>query len=384
MASKILWLCSWYPNDTNPYDGDFIQRHAEAVSAMYPIDVLYVHKQISGNRLPAYHKIVRNENLTEHICINHVRKDTWFYNLMGLVSFFRIHLRFIRQYGKPDLLHVQIPIKAGIVALFYKWFYKVPYIVTEHYGIYNPFLDDHFKTRNFFFRYATKLVIKHADILTTVSSSLGEDINRWVTKKPFTVIPNVVDTRLFQYTEPIPKTSFQFIHISNMIPLKNVAGIIEATGKLWQERQDFSMKFVGRIADECYQLALSSKLLNKVIFFEGEIPYHDVAKAMKESDALIIFSDTESQSCVVLESLCCGRPAIVTNVGGVKELIDPSNGYKVVVRDTDDLVNKMRMMLDHHASFDLKKIAERATNSYSYRSVAAQFDEVYKKVLKEV
>ena len=65
-------------------------------------------------------------------------------------------------------------------------------------------------------------------------------------------------------------------------------------------------------------------------------------------------------------------------------MIDPSNGYKVVVRDTDDLVNKMRMMLDHHASFDLKKIAERATNSYSYRSVAAQFDEVYKKVLKEV
>ena len=131
MASKILWLCSWYPNDTNPYDGDFIQRHAEAVSAMYPIDVLYVHKQISGNRLPAYHKIVRNENLTEHICINHVRKDTWFYNLMGLVSFFRIHLRFIRQYGKPDLLHVQIPIKAGIVALLYKWVYKVPYIVNE-------------------------------------------------------------------------------------------------------------------------------------------------------------------------------------------------------------------------------------------------------------
>ncbi|GBL34506.1 hypothetical protein EMGBS15_01010 [Filimonas sp.] len=382
MASKILWLCSWYPNDTNPYDGDFIQRHTEAVSAMHPIDVLYVHKQMGADPLPPYRKIKRNENLTEHIFTNHVRKDTWFYNLLGLFNFFRIHLHFIRQYGTPDLIHVQIPIKAGIISLFYKWFYKVPYIVTEHYGIYNPFLDDHFKTRNFFFRYATKQVIKHADVLTTVSHSLGEDINRWVEKKSFTVIPNVVDTRLFHYTEPTPKTHFQFIHISNMIPLKNVAGIIEATEILWHERQDFNMKFVGRIEEEFYQLALSKQLLDKVIFFEGEISYRDVANAMKESDALIIFSDTESQSCVVLESLCCGRPAIVTNVGGVKELIDPTNGYKVNARDTDDLVNKMRMMLDHDVSFDLKNISIQATGRYSYASVAKQFSEVYRKVLK--
>jgi len=382
MASKILWLCSWYPNDTNPYDGDFIQRHAEAVSALHPIDVMYVHKQMGTNPLPPYRKIKRNENLTEHIFTNHVRKDTWFCNLMGLLTFFRIHLRFIRQYGKPDLIHVQIPVKAGVVALFYKWFYKVPYIITEHYGIYNPFLDDHFKTRNFFFRYATKQVIKHADVLTTVSHSLGEDINNWVVKKNYSVIPNVVDTHLFHYTEPMPKSCFQFIHISNMIPLKNVAGIIEATEKLWQERQDFSMKFVGRIEDEFYRLALSKNLLNKVIFFEGEIPYRDVAGAMKESDALIIFSDTESQSCVVLESLCCGRPAIVTNVGGVKELIDPTNGYKVNARDIDDLLNKMRATLDTYSGFDLKKISLKATNNYSYSSVATQFQEVYKKVLK--
>lgn len=381
MATNILWLCSWYPNDTNPYDGDFIQRHAEAVSKNHSIDILYVHKHMGTDPLPAYTKIVRNEKLTEHIYTNHVKRDRWFYHLLGLLNFFLIHLRFIRLHGRPALIHVQIPIKAGLIALFYKWVYKVPYIVTEHYGIYNSFLDDHFKRRNFFFRYATRLVIKYADVLTTVSNSLGEDINNWVVQKPYTVIPNVVDTQLFAYTEPVSKTSFRFIHISNMIPLKNVAGIIEATERLWQERQDFSMKFVGRIEEEFYQLAESKQLLNKVVFFEGEIPYSQVASAMKESEALIIFSDTESQSCVVLESLCCGRPAIVTNIGGVKELIHAANGYKVNVRDTDDLVGKMRDLINNYESFDLPAISQQATALYSYASVAQQFDALYRKLI---
>jgi glycosyltransferase involved in cell wall biosynthesis len=377
MALNILWLCSWYPNDTNPYDGDFIQRHAEAVSQNHSIDVLYVHKHIGPEPTPAYTKMIRNEKLTEHIITNHVKRDHWFYHLLGLLNFFLIHLRFIRLHGRPALIHVQIPIKAGTVALFYKWVYKVPYLVTEHYGIYNASSDDHFKSRHFFFRYATRLVIKYANVLTTVSDSLGKDINQWVVQKPYIVIPNVVDTQLFTFTEPLPKKSFRFIHISNMIPLKNVGGIIEATERMWHERQDFSITLIGRIEEEFYQLAQSKQLLNKVVFFEGEIPYSQVASAMKESDALIIFSDTESQSCVVLESLCCGRPAIVTNVGGVKELIHAANGYKVNVRDTDDLVCKMRDLINNYATFDLSAISQHATALYSYDSVAQQFDAVY-------
>ena len=377
MALNILWLCSWYPNDTNPYDGDFIQRHAEAVSQNHSIDVLYVHKHIGPEPTQAYTKMIRNEKLTEHIITNHVKRDHWFYHLLGLLNFFLIHLRFIRLHGRPALIHVQIPIKAGTVALFYKWVYKVPYLVTEHYGIYNTSSDDHFKSRHFFFRYATRLVIKYANVLTTVSDSLGEDINHWVVQKTYTVIPNVVDTQLFTFAEPLPKKSFRFIHISNMIPLKNVGGIIEATERMWYERQDFSITLIGRIEEEFYQLAQSKQLLNKVVFFDGEIPYSQVASAMKESDALIIFSDTESQSCVVLESLCCGRPAIVTNVGGVKELIHAANGYKVNVRDTDDLVCKMRDLINNYPTFDLSAISQQATALYSYDSVAQQFDAVY-------
>src|SRR5688572_180491 len=44
---KILWLPSWYPNKTAPFDGDFIQRMAKATSLYAEIHVFFVVKDES-------------------------------------------------------------------------------------------------------------------------------------------------------------------------------------------------------------------------------------------------------------------------------------------------------------------------------------------------
>jgi glycosyltransferase involved in cell wall biosynthesis len=381
MALKILWLCSWYPNDTDPFDGDFIQRQALAVSAFHRIDVLHVHKQLKSNGPAHYKKKEINANLTEHIFYNRIKNENILFNLIGLIRFFFIHIRFIRKNKRPDLIHVQVPMKSGIIALFYKWIYRIPYILTEHNGYYNPYLPDNFKKKGFFYRALTRLVIRHASVLTTVSESLGTDINNWVLKRKFIVIPNVVNTGLFRFISPKPKERFQFIHISNMVLLKNVKGMIEATEQLWKLRQDFKLVFVGGLNQEYYELAEFKNLLNTVIFFEGIVTYETVATRIQESDSMVLFSDTESQSCVVLEALCCGKPCIVTNTGGVKELIeDDINGYKVNVRDTGDLVKKMSRMIDEYETFDKVQISEKASAMYSYEVVGKQFSDCYKAV----
>jgi glycosyltransferase involved in cell wall biosynthesis len=381
MALKILWLCSWYPNDTDPFDGDFIQRQAQAVSAFHNIDVLHVHKQYKINGPAHYQKKEINPNLTEHIFYNSIKSENLLYKITGLIKFFFIHTRFIRKNKRPDLIHVQVPMKSGIIALFYKWFYRIPYIVTEHNGFYNPYLPDNFKKKNFLYRAITRSVIRHASVLTTVSESLGEDINNWVLKKDFKVIPNVVDTRLFRLIPKKNKDKFQFIHISNMVPIKNVKGIIEATEQLWKQRQDFKVVFVGDIIQEYNELTGFKNLLNTVIFFEGVVSYETVAAKIQESDTMILFSDSESQSCVVLEALCCGKPCIVTNTGGVKELVENEmNGYKVAIRDTNDLVNKMNRMIDNYQSFNQEQISEKASAIYSYEIVGKQFSDCYKAV----
>lgn len=381
MKPRILWLCSWYPNEAGPFEGDFIQRQAEAVSGYYPVDVLYVHNDRAPKGTPSFQHTQRNEQMAEYRYLNPGCGRTMVHKAWQLLRYIRIHFRFIRKHGRPQLIHVQVPFRAGLIALLCKWRWGIPYVVSEHYGIYNEAIQDHFITRSWFFRRLTRLVIRHADALTTVSKSLGEEINHWVIPKAVAIIPNVVDTRSFRYT-PIQSTEpFRFLHISNMVPLKNVEGIIKAAIELSKSRNDFCLHLVGGIQDHLHQLAAEASLLDRVILFEGVVAYEEVAKRMASSNALIIFSDSESQSCVVLESLCTGRPAIVTKVGGVKELIDEHNGILVRARDTGGLVKAMCDLIDRYHTYDLKAISETACARYNYQEVGRQFAELYRQVL---
>ncbi len=64
---KVLWLASWYPNESDPYSGDFIKRQAEAVSVYQPLKVVFAGKRPSviKNRME---NINGNfPNLKEHI-----------------------------------------------------------------------------------------------------------------------------------------------------------------------------------------------------------------------------------------------------------------------------------------------------------------------------
>ena len=376
---NIIWLCSWYPNKIDKFAGDFIQRQAIATSTYHTIDVLHI---VFCDKKEKEIKNV-NPQLREHIY--YFRKRNWFVNL---INYSKTHIRFLKEikktyHKKPDITHVQIPIKAGIVAYIYKILYKIPYVVTEHYGIYNTLLNNPFSTRGFWFKLCTKWVVKNADVLSTVSNSLGEDMNHWVCEKPFEIIPNVVDTSVFIFKQPSLQNKHRFIHISNMIPLKNVEGIIAASEILYNHRQDFEVILVGNNLKEYIDLAREKKMLDTIIFFKGVLAYEQIALEISDSHSLVIFSDTESQSCVVLEALCSGRPAIVSNVGGVKELIHEKNGFKVEPRNTYSLVDAMNMMMDNYYHFNFENISVDAKAKYTYDVVGKQFSEVYKRIIAE-
>jgi len=191
MKQHVLWLCSWYPNDTDLFIGDFIQRQAQAVSLFSHVDVFSV---VDANT--NYSTSKSFPQMTEQVM--YIQASNKFTKWL---KYIKVHQTFIKQYiqqnGKPEIIHVQVPVKAGLIALYWRWKYKIPFVVTEHYGIYNDSIEDNYRTQSFLFRYITKLVFKYASVLTTVSHSLGKEINDWVIKKPFEVIPNVVDTSLF-------------------------------------------------------------------------------------------------------------------------------------------------------------------------------------------
>src|SRR5690348_13757187 len=118
---KVMWLPGWYPSGINGFDGDFIQRHAEAVSLYHDIHVIYVVRDKHGK-------------FTKDILINETVKDRLketiiYYYVPGqpiklFEKFFSERkyrklykeaiLKYINENGPPSLVHVHVGMKAGV------------------------------------------------------------------------------------------------------------------------------------------------------------------------------------------------------------------------------------------------------------------------------
>ena len=363
----ILWLCSWYPNEVDKFRGDFVQRQAIATSQYCKIDV--VHVLFCDVEKTTVTKV--NENLTEHIF--YVKKKNKFFNYLKMNQ---LILAFIEN-KNFDLLHVHIPMPIGFSGLLAKRHLKIPMLVSEHYGIYNQVVEDNFTTRNFIFKYFTKRIFQKAQKIITVSDQLGKDIQREVLKKDFEIVPNVVDTSLFHFQEKKENEKFRFIHVSNMLEVKNIEGMLNSIKLLAEKRNDFQFYFIGAKPAVHITLAENLSLLNLHVFFIDEMPYQEVATEIKTADAGVLFSYSESQSCVVLEWLCAGLPVITSKVGGVAELISSENGILVESNNLHQLADAMNELIENKLNYNAIEISKKAIQKYSYESVGKKINEIY-------
>ncbi len=380
----ILWLVSWYPDKMNPYNGDFIQRHAHAVAGQSPLTVIYVAQHGPGVEMPAYKVLTHNSgHLTEIVVYFPYKKtgiglfDTIRYNW----KYFSYYKKFIRQYlsekGRPDLIHVHVPMKAGRIALMLKENLQVPYIVTEHSSAYSDEVPDNYERRGNYYRKWVKKIFEEAAALTTVSQKLGERLQALFNVQAMHIIPNVADTKFFNYVQSQP-TRFRFLHASTMDHPKNVEGMLRVLHRLKKIRNDWECVMLGW--DTPVLKTLCTELqLDDHVQWKGVVPYKAVAVEMEQASALLMFSRYENQPCVILEALCCGLPVIATRVGGIPEVVNSSNGILVDPGNEEQLLNACIQLMDQQHQYDRASIAQHAQGLFSYATVGKQFIDLYEK-----
>jgi len=377
---KILWLVSWYPNRFDKFDGDFIQRHARAAAINNDIHVIFVKDAEINQSVEEEWNYATG--LTEQIVF--LKKTTaLFKQFIWLSQCKQAINKYIKKNGLPAMVHVHIPWKAGILALWLKRKYKIPFIVTEHWGIYNDVLKENFSTKSILHKRIVKQVFRGAELFTSVSEFLAKSIVRKVADQHYKIIPNVVDTTIFNFSEK-KYSKFTFIHVSNMVPLKNVPVILNAFKSLIATTgTEAQLVMIGNKNNSYKDFVSEWGLLNKSIFFKGEIPYTEVAKEMQLSHCLILNSHIENAPCVISEALCCGLPVISTEVGGISEMVDDNNGFLVGAGNEESLSIAMLKMINEHGHFNQVKIAENGLKKYSYSVIAKKFDELYKEILND-
>ena len=377
---KILWICSWYPSEAAPFNGDFIQRQAAAAALFNDIYVIYA-EGFPANQYPKpVRTIVQQEGLTEHRVLFPRRYSFWGKFWANYKWFFFIRQairRYMVENGKPDLVHIHIPYKAAAAGRWIQKRYKIPYLLTEHWGIYNEVERLNFAGRSSLFKRFTRQAFIGALHCISVSRYLAEGVRRLVAPVDFSIVPNVADTRLFFYKERRRTAQFRFIHVSNMVPLKNTDGILRAFSRLLQLGAIAELVMVGNADDQPVQMAQSLGLDMTQVRFMGEISYSAFAGAMQEADCLLLFSNIENAPCVISEAACTGLPVIATRVGGIPELTDRTNAILVEPGDETALLAAMQQMIGQYDRYNQSGIANTATARFSYAAIGQQLDALY-------
>ena len=384
---KVLWLASWYPNQISPYEGDFVQRHARAVTAYSKVTVVYLSQ--AGETLNIYNTQFLEEekdSVVEKIVFFKFIKTglKWFdkvkYNIIYYKTYKKLITEYIKTHGRPDIVHVHVPMKAGMIALWMKRRWRIPYIVSEHSSLYNRFSPGNFHQRGFMYRHNVKRVFNKADAVTNVSAVVGDKLKMLFGLVEVKVIHNTVNTFLFNYRKHTLH-KFRFIHVSTLTHQKNVEGILNAVKGLSKLRQDFELVIVGPIGPELVKMIATLNVTSLVVC-TGEISYPEVASQMQNASAFVLFSRHENFPCVIIEALCCGLPCITTNVGGVREAVNNGNGVIVESESEGQLIEAMTEMMNEYHRFDRLKIAEDAQEKFSYSTIGKQFYELYREIVK--
>jgi len=385
--NKILWLCSWYPHPGDDYEGDFIQRHAKALSIYAPVTVFYVSQDGSSKNV-LENKVIEQQTgrINERIIFFRFKKtgiaiiDKLVYNFRYYQTYKKNVQSYIAREGKPAIVHIHVPMKAGMMGRWIKKRWGIPYIISEHSAHYNRKTDDDFSAKSFFHRYNVKQVFRNADAVTNVSAVIGSKLKELFGIGEVRVIHNAVDTQFFHYQAP-GISKFRFIHVSTLAAYhKNIDGMLRSFLQLKRKREDFELVIVGPASTELKEQIKESGLASLVVF-AGEISYPEVALQMQQASVLVLFSRYENFPCVVIEALSCGVPVIAADTGGIREAVNETNGILVQSENEEELTNALNRVMNEYDKFDREKIADDAGRLYSYDAIGKQFYDLYNEII---
>lgn len=378
---KILWLVSWYPNKNDRFDGDFIQRHARAAAIYNDVHVIFVADAEIKKAIEEEWNY--SSGLTEQIV--YFKKKTGILGRLRKQMIWKgLYQRSVKQYisknGLPDFVHVHVPWKTGLIALWMKRKYGLDFIVSEHWGIYNTVVEGNIYTMLQLAQALIKRIFIKAKKVVSVSKFLSNGIGKITGRNADEIIFNVVDTTLFFYKEE-KYSRFTFLHVSNMVALKNVRGILDSFNQMIKTtKAEVQLILIGNRDDEYVKYADELRLLNVSVFFKGEISYGEVAEEMQRSHCFILNSLMENSPCVIGEALCCGLPIVATNVGGIPELVEESNSKLIQPNDTKALADAMEYIWKNYSIFNQKRIAQKASERFSYFTIAERLNKLYQTV----
>lgn len=402
---RVLHLPKWYPHRYDDQDGDFVARHVAAIAAgpgpaSAALQTAVVFAAVARGPLPAL--IAQEVDLSGPV-------PTWRYyyraRLTGLSPLDRLlklglwlacmgrGLRAVRRHWqgqRPDLVHAHVLLRTGVLAWWLRTVHGIPYLITEHWTLYLP---ARVKNVSRLRRQLTRVVVRKAGALHTVSRALGDALAALGARAPRTaVIANVVDVSLFKpelRSAAAPNATPCLLHVAAFHDeVKNLSGVLRVVAGLRRTWPGLRLRVAGygpdedRLRAEAVGLGL---LADGTVEFLGKLTHAAVAAEMQRATALVSFSRAETFGIVLLEARACGRPVVATRVGGVPELFEPAGAFGLLVEPDDEagLAAALATLLRNPTCFEAARLQADAAARCGIAAVGQQFRTLYELVSRD-
>jgi glycosyltransferase involved in cell wall biosynthesis len=260
---------------------------------------------------------------------------------------------------------------------------KIPYILSVKEKI-NPYI-------------IRKIIYKFYDItslkIITISKYLKKEIENVTNKKDIEIIYSTVNENYFDksLSQDIKNknnslTNFKILNIGSIYPLKGQHILAKAMLRL--QKSNINAEFIGEVIDYKYYSHISeikNSISNKdVIKFTKGLNKIDLINKILESDIVVITSEEEGQSLIILEALYLEKPIITTKVGIANEIIKNNvNGLLYEYGDVNKLCDLILKLKNDRQLYDLlvSNCKSTYTKNFNSEKMMKRYENVFSESL---
>lgn len=386
----VAVIPSWYPKTETDVDGIFFRLQAQALQRkglkVGVIAPMFRYLRVHTKSIFTGPYGIRKHNQGG---LNTYAYDSmYFFPRFPVVDLDRIRwvragmkafARYVRENGRPDIVHAHSMNYAGILAYEIYKTYGIPYVITEHSSTI---------TRNLIRPHQwpiMRLAAEHSAARFAVS----RDFSRLLKEKyglEWEYLPNVLgDNFARDFTFPDKgNQDYTFCTVSHLRHLKGHDLLLPAFAKALEKYPFLKLKIGGDGVEAANLRRLAQELgITHAVSFLGALTTDEVLDLMRQSDAFVLASRTETFGVVFIEALSQGLPVIATMCGGPQSIVTPENGILVLTENIPALTGALIEMYENRERFDHEKLRRDCLAEFSEEVIASSLIRTFEQIVGE-
>ena len=289
--------------------------------------------------------------------------------------------KYCKQYGKPDIIHVHSVLWAGYAAYLINKKTGIPYVITEHKGIFGLSCEYAIKQFEDWQTPYMEKAFSNAKAIIPVSENLIPKIQTYLSKNVLIQpISNVVDTDFFHFKERAFVKDIKFVSVNGFMYVKAYDILLPAFDKACDKISTIRLRIVGEDFHGIEFDKLWSAVKHKdKITFTGELDKYGVRDELWNANIYVISSRVEAQPVSTLEALSTGLPIVCTNVIP-KGMANDKNSIVVPVENIESLTAGIIEMYEKFTTYDGIVISQQIKKICGKEAVIEKLIDLYSRI----